>query len=47
MGGRSKVNVTVRQGNVELEGRVDTQDLADSIVSFAGRTRASSRSSRS
>jgi CBS domain-containing protein len=36
--GPSEVTITVEQGNVLLEGRVDSEDLADSIVSYAERT---------
>jgi osmotically-inducible protein OsmY len=32
------VEIGVEQGAVSLEGRVDTEDLADSIVSFAEQT---------
>lgn len=32
------VEIAVEQGAVSLEGRVDTEDLADSIVSFAEQT---------
>jgi CBS domain-containing protein len=33
--GPSNVTVTVEEGNVLLEGRVETEDLADSLVRFA------------
>jgi CBS domain-containing protein len=36
--GTATVEVTVDQGNVELEGRVDTRDLADSLVAFVEST---------
>jgi CBS domain-containing protein len=36
--GPSEVTIAVEQGNVLLEGRVDTKDLAESIVTYAERT---------
>ena len=36
--GPSTVTVTVDQGNVVLDGRVDTEALAESLVNFAHRT---------
>lgn len=35
--GPSSVVLDVEQGNVVLEGRVDTEDLADAIVDYVGR----------
>jgi CBS domain-containing protein len=36
--GPVEVEITVEQGNVLLEGSVDTQDIAESVVEFAERT---------